>query len=280
MTGSPFFFFLHIPKTAGTTWRSIIDLQLGSENVITYYNQSNSSLIDNLWALVASKPNNLGLIGHYNFGVHNNLNRAPLTNREYKYYTFLRNPIDITVSAYYERLKRYPNEFKKQNGTTMTILEHIESHQHFYDNIQTRMIAGTPGSRKINQQELILAKENINNNFDFVGIVEKFDESILLLSKILKWRPCRYGALNQNLEPKTLDQITEKYIKKITFYDSQLYNFALEQLNEIIENQTEIFKEALFELNKLTKNLSQETNILTSPSSAKEKIERYLNTIF
>ncbi|MFL2783086.1 MAG: sulfotransferase family 2 domain-containing protein [Rhodospirillales bacterium] len=280
MTGSPFFFFLHIPKTAGTTWRSIIDLQLGSENVITYYNQSNSSLIDNLWALVASKPNNLGLIGHYNFGVHNNLNRAPLTNREYKYYTFLRNPIDITVSAYYERLKRYPNEFKKQNGTTMTILEHIESHQHFYDNIQTRMIAGTPGSRKINQQELILAKENINNNFDFVGILEKFDESILLLSKILKWRPCRYGALNQNLEPKTLDQITEKYIKKITFYDSQLYNFALEQLNEIIENQTEIFKEALFELNKLTKNLSQETNILTSPSSAKEKIERYLNTIF
>ena len=280
MTGSPFFFFLHIPKTAGTTWRSIIDLQLGSENVITYYNQSNSSLIDNLWALVASKPNNLGLIGHYNFGVHNNLNRVPLTNREYKYYTFLRNPIDITVSAYYERLKRYPNEFKKQNGTTMTILEHIESHQHFYDNIQTRMIAGTPGSRKINQQELILAKENINNNFDFVGILEKFDESILLLSKILKWRPCRYGALNQNLEPKTLDQITEKYIKKITFYDSQLYNFALEQLNEIIENQTEIFKEALFELNKLTKNLSQETNILTSPSSAKEKIERYLNTIF
>ena len=280
MTGSPFFFFLHIPKTAGTTWRSIIDLQLGSENVITYYNQSNSSLIDNLWALVASKPNNLGLIGHYNFGVHNNLNRAPLTNREYKYYTFLRNPIDITVSAYYERLKRYPNEFKKQNGTTMTILEHIESHQHFYDNIQTRMIAGPPGSRKINQQELILAKENINNNFDFVGILEKFDESILLLSKILKWRPCRYGALNQNLEPKTLDQITEKYIKKITFYDSQLYNFALEQLNEIIENQTEIFKEALFELNKLTKNLSQETNILTSPSSAKEKIERYLNTIF
>ncbi len=280
MTGSPFFFFLHIPKTAGTTWRSIIDLQLGSENVITYYNQSNSSLIDNLWALVASKPNNLGLIGHYNFGVHNNLNRAPLTNREYKYYTFLRNPIDITVSAYYERLKRYPNEFKKQNGTTMTILEHIESHQHFYDNIQTRMIAGTPGSRKINQQELILAKENINNNFDFVGILEKFDESILLLSKILKWRPCRYGALNQNLEPKTLDQITEKYIKKITFYDSQLYNFALEQLNAIIENQTEIFKEALFELNKLTKNLSQETNILTSPSSAKEKIERYLNTIF
>ena len=280
MTNCPFCFFLHIPKTAGTTWRSIIDLQLGAENIITYYNQNNSSLLDNLWAMVASKPNNLGLIGHYNFGVHDKLNRAPLPNKLYQYYTFLRDPIDISVSAYYERLKRYPNEFKKQNGTTMTILEHIESHQHFYDNIQTRMIAGTPGSCKINQQELALAKENINHNFDFVGISEKFDESILLLSKILKWRPCRYGALNRNLEPKILDQITKTHIKKITFYDNQLYNFASDRLEELMENQTEVFKVALFELKKLTKNPKQETKLLTAPSSAKRRIERYLDTIF
>ena len=280
MTNCPFSFFLHIPKTAGTTWRSIIDLQLGAENIITYYNQNNSSLLDNLWAMVTSKPNILGLIGHYNFGVHNNLNREPLPSKLYKYYTFLRNPLDLTISAYYERLKRYPNEFKKNNGTTMTILEHIKCHPHFYDNIQTRMIAGTPGSNQINQHEFNLAKKNINNNFGFVGISEKFDESILLLSKILKWRPCRYGALNRNLEPKVIDQITKNHIKKITFYDNQLYNFASDRLEELIENQTEIFNIALYELKKLTIDSNQETKILTAPSSAKRQIERYLDTIF
>ena len=271
MTNCPFSFFLHIPKSAGTTWRSIIDLQLGAENIITYYNQNNSSLLDNLWAMVTSKP--------YNFGVHNNLNRDPLPSKLYKYYTFLRNPLDLTISAYYERLKRYPNEFKKNNGTTMTILEHIECHTHFYDNIQTRMIAGTPGSNQINHHEFSLAKNNIKNNFGFVGISEKFDESILLLSKILKWQPCRYGALNRNLEPKVIDQITKTHIKKITFYDNQLYNFASDRLEEVMKNQTGVFKIALFELKKLTKNPKQETKFLTAPSSAKRRIERYLDTI-
>ena len=38
-TAQPFYIFVHIPKTAGTTLRGIVDAQFGRKKVITYYNQ-------------------------------------------------------------------------------------------------------------------------------------------------------------------------------------------------------------------------------------------------
>ena len=83
----PFYLFLHIPKTAGTTLRSIVDQNLGPVNVLTYYNQNSRQLQDNLDAYLTFKPNFRAIIGHFRFGFHKLLNR-PST-----YITFLRHPV-------------------------------------------------------------------------------------------------------------------------------------------------------------------------------------------
>ena len=98
-----FYLFLHIPKTAGTTLRHIIDDQYGQENVLTYYNQNSNHLLDNLEALLMVKPQYKALIGHYYFGVHAKF-RFPAT-----YITFLRHPVARTISQYKEWLRNLVN---------------------------------------------------------------------------------------------------------------------------------------------------------------------------
>ena len=96
----PFYLFMHIPKTAGTTFRSIVDEQYGFQNVLTYYNQNSTQLLDNLDAtLQLSPPDYRALIGHFQYGVH-----AALT-RPSKYVTFLRDPVERAASSYHENVK-------------------------------------------------------------------------------------------------------------------------------------------------------------------------------
>ena len=62
----PFLFFLHIPKNAGTTLRSILDAQYGRRAVLTYYNQPSRQLLDNLRYMLMDQRNKYrALIGHY-----------------------------------------------------------------------------------------------------------------------------------------------------------------------------------------------------------------------
>ena len=64
----PFYLFMHIPKTAGTTFRSIVDEQYGVRNVLTYYNQNSRQLLDNLEAtLQIGAFNYRALIGHFQY---------------------------------------------------------------------------------------------------------------------------------------------------------------------------------------------------------------------
>ena len=62
-TLGPFYFFLHIPKTAGTTLRQIVDEQYGYKNVLTYYNQNSEQPLDNLESLLIVNPSYRALIG-------------------------------------------------------------------------------------------------------------------------------------------------------------------------------------------------------------------------
>ena len=115
----PFKFFIHIPKTAGTTLRSIVDLQYGRENVLTYYNQPNRSLLDNLEDMLKVNPHYQALIGHYAGGIHS------LISRKFRYVTFIRDPKALSILIYNERLKTQRGEFVQPDGSLLSIHDHI-----------------------------------------------------------------------------------------------------------------------------------------------------------
>jgi hypothetical protein len=243
---NPFFLFMHIPKAAGTTLRSIVDLQFGADRVLTYYNQGNRQLLDNLqYVLRDSDKEFAALIGHFPFGVHENLPcPAP-------YVTFLRDPVNIAISAFYENLKTNLGNFSKADGTPYIIGEYVLENPEFFENQQTKSILGTNDLDAPIDDLLAAAIHNLTTNFIFIGIVEKFAPSFLLLSKQLGWSPCTYKRLNQRRADIEVDAPTIKIIAELNEIDRALYSWAASQLDAKIAQAGSEFEDALKELNFL-----------------------------
>ncbi len=72
------------------------------------------------------------------------------------------------------------------------------------DNAQVRYLAGTAGEivdvplGQCTRTMLDVAIERLDQSFAFVGIVEQFEASIVLLRRTLNWRGCYYVASNTN----------------------------------------------------------------------------------
>jgi len=215
---------MHIPKTAGTTLRDIVDFQYGRENILTYYNQNSHHLIDNLNSFLYKNPNYRGLIGHYQYGVHKNI---PLDTR---YITFLRDPISRCISEYNERITKDPDTYRNTDGTLFSILQMIDFHLHDFSNLQTKYISGVSKGTKITWIHVDKALKNIKNNFLHVGFVEQFDETLDTLSQILHWERYDYKILNKKENQANLDTKTINRLVELNKEDIQLYKECLNRV--------------------------------------------------
>ncbi|OUW30353.1 MAG: hypothetical protein CBD27_01650 [Rhodospirillaceae bacterium TMED167] len=244
---SPFYLFMHIPKTAGTTFRSIVDKQYGFPNVLTYYNQNSTQLLDNLEAtLQVGSHDYRALIGHFQYGVH-----APLT-RPSKYITFLRNPVERAISSYHENVKIMSPAVRDGNGELMSFGECLREREEFFANQQTKMISGKGSMEPVDASDLERAQKNIQKDFMFIGISEYFDASILLLSRLIHWRPCTYGKLNARSNKGRLDGQELFNLQKINHFDAILYKNALDDLLRDMRGAGKKFDAALAELAQST----------------------------
>jgi hypothetical protein len=88
------------------------------------------------------------------------------------------------------------------------------------------------------QKLLAKAKEHINETFIWLGLTERFDESVLLLSKLLNWKsPPYYIRENVSKIRKSTSEISGEEIEVIKQYnqlDIELYEFANHCLDEKI----------------------------------------------
>ncbi len=239
----PFYFFLHTPKAAGTTLRSIVDLQLGRKCVLTYYNQPNRHLLDNLDAhLKMNEGRYKALIGHFEFGPHDGISQSS------KYVTFFRDPVRRTISSYFENLKTRPDLFEDKDGSIMSLEQSFQSMPGFFANQQTKMICGNVKDDTATQDDLDSAKANLEKYFLLAGITELFNESILILSKQLGWRPCLYRRLNKGANRPEISVTVKELATNLNQLDQQLYEYALSQLRNRIEEYGTNFAKALLEV--------------------------------
>ena len=251
----PFHFFIHIPKTAGTTLRSIVDLQYGRKNVLTYYNQNSSQLIDNLNDLLIVHPYYQALIGHFSYGLHSSITRKS------RYVTFLRNPKALSISTYNERLKTQRGEFTQPDGSLLSIREHILKFPQHYTNPQADYIVGKNNAPKRSSSIYENAVSVMEEQYAFCGTVEKFRESILLLSRVLNWAPCVFGHLNPGNKDLPIDEATSKLIDELTSEDLKLHAYVSEKIKSQMEEFGGIFQKSLAELNDSLAIFSQQIAI-------------------
>jgi len=259
-------YFLHIQKTAGTTLMNILDSYFDLDTI--YSEQFWRKLLPNI-------PNDFAkyklVRGHFGYGLHRILPKKPV------YITMLRDPIERTISDY-EHIRRENINTKEHVPKNETILDVLKNPRTrwTYVNPQTayiepdldivsltkswnpervarfeirsalwRAIKTTPENKLLEN-----AKKHLSE-FAFVGIVERFEESLFLLYYTFGWKPMA-ATWKLNVAPKHNKghQLTEEALKEIidcTRLDAELYKFAQEIFEQRYEKMVEELREKYYE---------------------------------
>ena len=239
--------FLHIPKAGGTTLNSILGNQYGRRNRIFINGiQDGIDKVQNI--KVNEFKRTTVFTGHMAFGLH-----EYLPGRS-KYITYIRSPVDrvISIYKYIHRNPEHPlhNKFIDENISLQTFV--TSEFDRDTENGQTKLIAGI----KANGHEkglLEIALDNINKYFVYVGIMEMFDESLLLMARYLHWS--NYVYFKQNVSNSKygtfqVDNSVIQLIKEKNLLDLELYSIFKKKLMNDCKTEGKTFYKDLTHFQK------------------------------
>ena len=247
--------FLHIHKTAGTSLAQLLVRQFPRDAVHRmdqHYFRVQQAL-DALQSLNLESRRRIGcLIGHVAYGVHSLLPQEPA------YVTMLREPVSRTLSEYYyvrsapapyihklldhkDNLTPFERRFREHLRPESTPANSLEA---FLEmgldaetlNLQTRMLGGfvppgrfAPPYPPLPEHALQTAKKNLRDNISACGLVERFDESVLLMQSIFSWRNAYYTVENTRRGQLHRKPVAKTTLGKIELHcerDLELYEYA------------------------------------------------------
>ncbi len=260
-------YFVHIPKTAGTTFATVLESFFDLDSICP----------EHLWhELLPEKKLNFlkyKLIWvHYGYCLYQILPKKPV------YVTMLRDPIKQTISSIEHRIRDPDPRLIHLNKFIGKTLHEIltDSSVKLSPDPQTNYIGLNPDvssmidlsnresifnfnfattmkltKSKTTHDELIKTTRQNLSKFVFVGIAEKFEESLFLLCYTFGWRPTS-NLWKRNVSPKHIktNALPPKALQKIsdaTQLDKKLYEYGLELFEERYSKMVEDLKAKYFE---------------------------------
>jgi hypothetical protein len=220
--------FLHVPKTAGSTLRHIIEREHDPTRLLHLYD---SDFAEELAAIPQTRMARLRVVmGHFYFGAHTFLSQPSA------YITFLRDPIDRVISEYYF-VRRSPAHHFHDSARRISLEEFVK---YCSDNNQTRQLAGRCGVPSLgtdSSEMLNTAKKNLAEYFSVVGVTEEFDSSLILISRLMGWRHPFYVRKNVTRHHPGKEQLRPETLRVVQAYnelDLELHSYARKLLHEQI----------------------------------------------
>lgn len=232
--------FMHIPKTAGTTLRRVIQKKYQSSELMEFFPK-------NINSISKEKLNEVKYVyGHNPFGFHTYFSR-PFT-----YITILRDPIDRIISEYYYLVEQPMHDVyisKQIQEKNMNLEDYVTSLDEKIQlrtmNMQTRYASGVDSPKYVDLEK---AKENLNKYFSVVGITEMFDESLYFIMKETGRGGVSYQKTNITKRRPKKDDLPKGLIDKIkntNQLDIELYEWAKANLLRRIKNLDTNSKQSL-----------------------------------
>lgn len=266
--------FLHLPKAGGHSLQPVI---------VRHYRQDQRYEVNNFWdklqasidtfrRLPDERKRQIGFVGgHVYFGLHKSIPKRSV------YISFMREPIERTVSNYYfmkslpiGALKRRLENLTEPTREEHDVLEFLRlveprcaSLEDYIDlcvdlnrvNLQTRMIGGfidpdhiIPPHAPMPDEAVQTAIANIEAYFPVIGLMERFDESLLLLQGAFGWKNVHYIRRNTTLNRPKVDEIRkatrDRLIRHCT-QDLELYEAAVRRFDAQVAEMGEDFHRKL-----------------------------------
>jgi hypothetical protein len=220
----PLIAFVHVPKTAGASVKSMFARAF---SIVTVTDAGNY-LRDPEAAVVRVSSGRITkgrvAVGHIPYG----LFRAHLPG-DTRYMTFLRDPVNRVLSHYHGHLRRTPRTERVRSVTAASLKEAIELRLPEISNLATRLLSDDPSPMEaLPASALDQAKANLRE-FEFVGVTERFDESIVLMQRVLGLPPVLYESQHVSRDRPSIEEITEeerRLIQEMNELDLELYSFA------------------------------------------------------
>lgn len=244
---------IHIPKTGGSTMYQVMRKNVDHKRTL-WAGSKHATVIPWFTALSQEERNwYTGVFGHIRYGFH-----RFFTDGTPRYFTFMRHPIERTLSAYSYALE-YPRDEHHFRIINMTFTEYasdlslgqrqtnwLMGYLATPDNLPTLESYG--GKHPLPPDTVEIVKNRLINEFAFVGILEQYDESILLLQDAFKWRDVYYMRSNvtkKRLRYSDLNAEEKRTLDALTGPDFEIYDWVRARLQAQIEAQGDGFQQRL-----------------------------------
>ncbi len=233
-------YFLHIPKTAGTSLRYWLDDLFADGDWLPCHT------LQELTAVDRDRIKQYRFFsGHFSFSLYDFLKERPLTvtwlrepvAREISHYNYNRDRFDELISlAKNDGRRKWIDHLHRTRDMSLTELCQSSCYLGFSDNMQVRHLSGAfPAGRRVKCDERMLqqAKHNLMQLFHF-GICELMNPAVDLLSYRLAC-PRRQLRFHFNATEKTncpkhsLSTQDLNLVRHVNRFDLQLYEFAKQQ---------------------------------------------------
>ncbi len=221
--------FHHVPKAAGSTFSASLYCHYRPDEVFRVGGKKKNERLTILEQLNKGRRKRLrAILSHMPFGAHR------IVGEECLYYSIVRDPVKRATSLYRYILSEpshYLNSHCIKSGSIIEFVNHPQANE--MRNEMTRYFLypeQMDTDETVHDHHLALAIENIENHFPSVGLLERYDESIVLFGSIYQHKPLYYLRLNKTTgAAHPLSDSEIQALSKANSIDIKLYDYLRER---------------------------------------------------